>query len=971
MSTQSPHKNAHKRLAILVVGISSVFSVLLIALLFAIGDKEPVQLESVQSEEIIDLLQSPMAGHADSKDVTSPDVGVELPKGGWVQQTDSLGNLVQQYRCEALDPSPPLLPEGWIEMKKPEVEIYLSDNKLVLITGDVGIANAPKRMLESGEISGHVTVSMYELGTQQSREGLSPSMVMTTPQANFDNFIGEITCDSEVRVVSEAQTLVGRRLSIRFNDKEERVEYLRLEELDYIEFYPNKNKPLQTTVHPIRAAQVLPKKKNKEQTTHRVKAAAVGQNVDYYIISFFDNVKIVQGNQHTGKYATGDTLTVAFSSESESSTMANVNPISRISSMLPYGMQSALVATVLAAAPIQPEPPVRLTCDNGLTMVPLEDESLMPSSVEETRIELLANADSSILLIDNEQGLTASGTSLRYELTQDRTDLFGAPASVLMNDMNTVSKHLWVSRQTGQGAAVGEGSSTSVATNGTTSLIWNEGVEFFFDSDDKDGALREVICNGGVVLAEDGSTVECETLIVEFQKTPDGSSTPSVAIATGNVNAISESQTLWSDQARVTFKSGENNADEENTMFGGAKADTMYASGNVQVLLDDGGRAFCNSLEGNIAQDSVQLSGNVVIAYKRMLMNRGESATLSLDRLSGKGKWVGAGQALFLDDPLDVSANERILRPHVTTDSEAVNKTNNISMRTNWHESMHLDRTFNDNAGAVDLAGNVDVRSQRNQYERSMMTGNELRLEFMLSEKNSTDDERILDTVIAKNDAKIEHRLWDATSPEALPVVYYIGGNHIEFDANTLDTLAVGQGVLMLRDPREPVAELHQSSLAGRGITRFTWDEKLKTTKINDTLYRIQMNGNVQMLHKGLDGVVGRLTSEQLDAIAVDPNKVETNAKGRSEIVLKGMDLQQLQAKGSVYIETESRAVDCDVFDYNLRTGIAKLTADKNRTLAILTQGSPYPVRANSIIWNMDPAVDTITITGLQGSSSN
>ena len=64
---------------------------------------------------------------------------------------------------------------------------------------------------------------------------------------------------------------------------------------------------------------------------------------------------------------------------------------------------------------------------------------------------------------------------------------------------------------------------------------------------------------------------------------------------------------------------------------------------------------------------------------------------------------------------------------------------------------------------------------------------------------------RILDTVIAKDDAKIEHRLWDAKNPEALPVVYYIGGNHIEFDAKTLETLAVGQGVLMLRDPREPV----------------------------------------------------------------------------------------------------------------------------------------------------------------------
>ena len=118
MSTQPPHKNARKRLALIVLAVSSAFSVLLIALLFALGDQEPAQTESVQSDQIIDLLQSPMTGNTQSKDVTSPDVGIELPKGGWVQQTDSLGNLVQQYRCESLDPSPPLLREGWIEMKK-------------------------------------------------------------------------------------------------------------------------------------------------------------------------------------------------------------------------------------------------------------------------------------------------------------------------------------------------------------------------------------------------------------------------------------------------------------------------------------------------------------------------------------------------------------------------------------------------------------------------------------------------------------------------------------------------------------------------------------------------------------------------------------------------------------------------------------------------------------------------------------
>lgn len=111
------------------------------------------------------------------------------------------------------------------------------------------------------------------------------------------------------------------------------------------------------------------------------------------------------------------------------------------------------------------------------------------------------------------------------------------------------------------------------------------------------------------------------------------------------------------------------------------------------------------------------------------------------------------------------------------------------------------------------------------------------------------------------------------------------------------------------------------------------------------------------------------LTSDRIEAISVDPNRVRTNKDGSSELTMRGMDLQQLVATGTVYIATESRTVDCDLFDYNLRTGIADLSATQGRTIAILTQGSPYPVRAEVVSWNMDPAIDTITIRGLQGSS--
>jgi len=288
-------------------------------------------------------------------------------------------------------------------------------------------------------------------------------------------------------------------------------------------------------------------------------------------------------------------------------------------------------------------------------------------------------------------------------------------------------------------------------------------------------------------------------------------------------------------------------------------------------------------------------------------------------------------------------------------------------MRANWHSGMRIDQTFNSNAGAIDLEGDVSVNSQRSQLERNQMSGDDLRLEFI----EHGDVKRELKKIIARNNAQIEHRTWDPLYPELPPVVYYIGGTHIEFDPITQEALAVGDGELVLRDPRQPTNEMHQSALAGRGTTRFTWDNKLQTTQLEGNTYRVEMTGNVEMIHKGLDGSIGMLTSDKINAIAVDPDSVEQIEGGGAQLTLRGMDIQELNASGNVYVATETRRVDCDSFEYNLSTGFAKLHADKNKSVAVVTQGAPYPVRASSIIWNMDPMIDTISIRGLQGSSPN
>ena len=462
-----------------------------------------------------------------------------------------------------------------------------------------------------------------------------------------------------------------------------------------------------------------------------------------------------------------------------------------------------------------------------------------------------------------------------------------------------------------------------------------------------------------------------DSLTVHFNEDETGSPAPSTAYATGGVKAINENQTMWANDALVTFKSTENENPTEGSMFGGTIAENMKANGDVQVLLDDGGRAFCDTLEGNINQDIAVLKGHVVIAYQRMLMNKGDIATLTLDRSSGKGKWLGAGQALFIDTPIDVSRDSRINRPEIFSETSPKLFPINISMRVEWKTEMNLDRTFNDQAGAVDLSGNANVRTTKTPLDLSEMVGEDLRLEFDYVQNKMHKEERRLRKVIAKNNAKITHILWDALAPDEEPVMYNIQGNHVEYDNATLDLLAVGDGELVVYDPRKPKPETHQSALAGRGITKFNWEEKLKTTQLTEDLYRIVMNGNVQMQHLGLDGEIGGLTAHQIEALAINPNDVQTQDDGTSELVVRGMDLQQLKAIGNVYVSNGSRKIDCDSFEYNLRTGIATLLAKEGQTVNITTAGAQYPVRATSVVWNMDPADDRITIVNLKGSRPN
>ncbi len=276
----------------------------------------------------------------DSNDELMQQMSVDLPSGGWIQIADKKGRLSQQYRTAHLDPNPKGLPMGWLAMDQPEIQIMLSRGRIVTITGKELIANAPNRALESGSIEGDVVIAMYRSRRRLLKD--KPSMLVTTPDASFDNFLGELRCNNEIHLQTLSEEMVGRRLTIHLNDLEDRIQDMRIDELDYIRLASidtlmggseksGKEAPLQDQ-GPTPEDPKTPKETKETQVAQLDQPSSSSENQDapapsaeepadlgnaqFYIATLNDQVKIVQGQRLPQRTANGNRLDLIFSMES-------------------------------------------------------------------------------------------------------------------------------------------------------------------------------------------------------------------------------------------------------------------------------------------------------------------------------------------------------------------------------------------------------------------------------------------------------------------------------------------------------------------------------------------------------------------------------------------------------------------------------------------------------------------------------
>ena len=736
----------------------------------------------------------------------------------------------------------------------------------------------------------------------------------------------------------------------------------------------------------------------------------------FYLLTLTENIRIVQNDPATGRIITGDALSVVFSFKSQGlGNMFALNDVRRELDLDPgYAASEPLTRTAWLASlalagfeddgiPVPKEGETLLTCDGPLKMIPLPDPADRPASSTDMRITVTGSPVVMRDLVTDTEALCGSFIYNTENRRLQLTRMPDEPVTIESPDYAAEGDFLWLDQSEGSGGFEGPGwlasrvqaevmiadeparNDDEKQTNDNPlerlRVYWDGGVDLKFRESGRGeaiGPLQRATFHENVRVRSEEGTIDSDSLDLAFTQNDLGETIPETMTATGNARLRSigkndpdnNTQTIWSDMVHVTFmesKVGEepNPATETANPFGGkTQVRTLRAEGDVQVLMADGARVFADLLEGNAEQEEITLRGeNIVLVSGQVLIEHGTK--VHLIKSSGTADWPGPGQARIFTRPLDMSADRRIKRPVIANDDPE----NPRQLRARWNDSLHFDSLYNDGAGKLLLIGKVDTQSTPSPLDYTNMTGDELELQFTqdfeddavktngVSKEPEDSDRKVrrLKTLIARGDARIESRHTYENAPDVKPRVFYIAGDHIEYDDINFEAVVPGAGELLMRDLL-PDADRGTGSgpFSSKGTTSFKWRERLEMTHLVDEYFEIVMSGNVEGLHLNLEGQSATISGDQI-AAEVTRTEVIEQSKDHSGSLLVGSDLtlRNVRGVGAIFIRTPTRDVSCHTFEYNLATNLAHATAAPGGRVIIKTRNQPNPVYADRIDWNM------------------
>ena len=964
---------------------------------------------------------------------------IVLEEGAWVQVAGDDGSLAQQYSAQKIDP----LPDGWLEMVRPRSMMYMDAGRVMTLRGEHGLLNVPNQAIESGTLDGDVVIRLFipKDGAEVDITQDEPEIIIRTDEASFDNSLGEIRCDQSIRIDTKEASFAGVGLTVLIGKSGNTIERLMVERSTApIRILRRSSDPGESG-----ARSPAPSSSGSAQgdTVQADRPGTIPADEPiFYQLTLEDDVEIRQ-------YATvespapkailrGNALTTVFSLDGDA--MSTLDPEEG------GGAESArhrfpgaslavdpvefLGASILGGASgvsgVGDDPAselIEISYEGRLVMVPAAT-GLWPASINDITFEL-ESGERPVEVIDSQNDAVATCARLSYRTDTERIQLLGdEKRSLVINSpkMTLEGGRFWLLRSRGEAAIEGAGSMTLSNEGDTSSRLeidWAEQVDLRFAPGTDE--IRSARFQREVAVRNKGFTFDSEQLEVFFEPMPGsdqpritrilalgdevrqvranrlgeagqllagrvelsldtdaaGDPVPRELNAEGAVRARDAQQTIWTESLTAGFLPDDS---QEGFQLG-----RITAVGGVQVLLENGARAWAERLDGDGVQRRVMLSaadGDLVLVRGNVVTDQLHS--VRFDDRSQVAQTDGPGRFRLFEDPLQLPERGPADLPVDLSDSP--------SLEATWAKMMRFDDQSNDGSGSLDLVGDVMVRNIPSDLEENDLDAGFLRLDFMQHEAApvidsagnlSSDDARAafsnsreLSQLTARGDARLESRTWAGSDHGGDPDLFRIQGDDIVYQAASGNAIIRGPGTLLInRIPVKPSTDQPVSSsigIGGDGTSRFSWTDGMGMAREVADRFLITMIGGVEVLHAGvLNEDTMSMRSDELDILVDRP--IESPGQAVRESDPDQLDLGgpatilRVTANGRVFVRTPDQDVETDFFDYDVTNGIAQLNGRGDRLVTLVSRQSPTPVRASEMTWDMRSG--RIQITGAQGGA--
>jgi hypothetical protein len=427
-------------------------------------------------------------------------------------------------------------------------------------------------------------------------------------------------------------------------------------------------------------------------------------------------------------------------------------------------------------------------------------------------------------------------------------------------------------------------------------------------------------------------------------------------------------------------------------------------------------RVFAEKLDGDNAAQSLDLAG-ADIWLVRDLVVADRITNVRFDGATRTALSKGAGRVRAFRTPFTLPSGP-IPRPTIPTGAPG-DATSERFVAT-WDERFDFaERDAATQGSVIGLKGAVRVRNTPSRAATDAIDAADLRLELADAARagDAGNAERAsVRAVEARGDAVVESRQWSTPAREGDPRLFKLSGPHLRYDTETREGWVDGAGALLTHVPLATsdrkgsgAAERAESDLRGdplsfgaEGTSRFTWTSRLDMLRDGDggngERFRITMTGGVEVSHKGPEAAPGSKgarrnaeTATDIDWLSMSAAQVDTwvrrpapsdgtvgdrptpSADGPSPTPMDlggTAEIERVVVRGDdnvrVYVRTNAFDLECDEIDYDVASGIAKVSAREGLLAKVLDRKGSQPISARFLEWNL--ATGQIIVRGAQGT---